>query len=353
MEAAGKTALVRVRGLLSKLCAREIPASVAETWFEELLRAGWIRLRWSIRGTTKEPRAILVLDRGAMEEAARPGLAAAREEARRGGLRLLEGTSHPVAIEIGRILESARSMDPDLLRALAAVGVHVDSGEVLSERVFSVRHLGDSKALRRVRSRLERWVGPLPALGIREGGAITLLGGKGLLHAEFSALQIDAFAPYLGLSRETLTAIRAVDFPAGGLFVVENLTAFEACCRGEVKGVPDAMIVWSAGYPGRGVHALVSQAGRNGITVHVWADLDLDGVRIARLVGSWAGGAWRPYRMSPAEVEAAPVRLPLSPAVADAIRRELEVNPDAPLTETLKALLQGGYWVEQEAFLGR
>jgi len=344
---------IRVRGLLSRLRARGVPASAAEAWLEEFLRAGWVRLRWSLRGTTKEPKAILVLNRGAIEEAARPGLAAARDEARRKGLQVLEGAVHPIAAEVRRILEGAVSMDPELIRALAAVGVHVDSGEVLSERVFSVRHLGDSKALGRIRSSLERLVGPLPSLGIREGGAITLVGGKGVLHAGSAEIGLDRFRPYMGLSRETMTSLDAVEFPPGGLLVVENLTAFEACCRGEVRGTPDALIVWSAGYPGRGVHALVDQAARRGAPVHVWADLDLDGVRIARLVGSWAGGGWRPHRMSPADVGAAPVRRPLKPAAIDGIRSDLEANPDAPLAETLEALFQSGCWVEQETFLGR
>jgi len=55
--------------------------------------------------------------------------------------------------------------------------------------------------------------------------------------------------------------------------------------------------------------------------------------------------------MSPQDVEAAPIRHELSPKSLAAIRRDLEERPEAPLADTLRALLASGSWVEQEAFL--
>jgi hypothetical protein len=83
----------------------------------------------------------------------------------------------------------------------------------------------------------------------------------------------------------------------------------------------------------------------------VWADLDLDGVRIARLLagGSPAGATF--FRMAPEDVAAAPRRHSLSARSIAAIRRDLAERPGAPLAETLQALLAAGSWVEQEAFL--
>jgi hypothetical protein len=87
------------------------------------------------------------------------------------------------------------------------------------------------------------------------------------------------------------------------------------------------------------------------VPVRVWADLDLDGVRIARLVASWAPDVCRPALMSPDDVSGAKVSLPLSRRAADAIAADLERSPDALLADTLRAILDSGRWVEQETFL--
>jgi len=44
--------------------------------------------------------------------------------------------------------------------------------------------------------------------------------------------------------------------------------------------------------------------------------------------------------------------LPLAERAGAAIRADLERHPDAPLADLLRALLDAGHWVEQEAFLG-
>src|SRR5262249_22501371 len=150
------------------------------------------------------------------------------------------------------------------------LAMHADSGEVLAERVFSVRHLGGSKALAAVRGRLERLAGPLAEIGIREGAGVTLLGGNGVLRAAGGEVCLRAFAPFLGLAREALENLRGIDFPAGGLFAVENLAAFEACCRGEVEAARGALITWSAGYPGRAIRRLVELAGHAGAPLRIW-----------------------------------------------------------------------------------
>jgi hypothetical protein len=84
----------------------------------------------------------------------------------------------------------------------------------------------------------------------------------------------------------------------------------------------------------------------------VWADLDLDGVRIARLVVSWAPAVASPWRMGRGDLDGAPSSRPLIPRAIAAIRRDLEERPRALLADTLQALLETRRWVEQEAFLG-
>jgi hypothetical protein len=259
---------------------------------------------------------------------------------------------HPIAIEVGRLLaESDVRTNPALIRALAAVATHVDGGEVLAARVFSSRYLGDSKALDRLRGTLERRLGSLEALGIRKGAALCLLGGKGSIHLKGCSLTLDRAGPFLGVTGEVLERMDGMDVPAGGVLVVENLTVFEACCRLETGGSEDSLILWSGGYPGRAVRKVVRTASEAGHRIRVWADLDLDGVRITRLLASECANGFVPYRMGPEEVLSAPVRRPLTVRSRTALRADLKSHPMEQLAETLQALLENDCWIEQEALL--
>jgi hypothetical protein len=219
--------------------------------------------------------------------------------------------------------------------------------------VFSTQYLGNSKALGRFRSRIERILGQsLEALGIREGAAVTLIGGSGALEISGNKVNLESFRPFFGLARETLTGEIAVHPPADGLLLVENLTAFHACCRSEITGLDETMVVWTAGYPGRGVRSLIEQASQLGARMRVWADIDLDGVRIARVVESWTSDSnVESFRMSPEDLATAPRRLDLSERSRSAIWADLSNSPGGFLADTLRALLNAGVWVEQECLL--
>jgi hypothetical protein len=165
-------------------------------------------------------------------------------------------------------------------------------------------------------------------------------------------LDLTSLRPFLGLAAETLLGDIEIEPPSGGVAVVENFAAFEACCREEVSGLKNTLVIWTAGYPGRAVKAAIQAASHNGPAMRIWADLDLDGVRIVRLVADWLSGAIEPFGMSPEHVATAPARRPLSPRSASAIRSDLAARPAALLADTLRALLTYDCWVEQEAFLG-
>ena len=62
--------------------------------------------------------------------------------------------------------------------------------------------------------------------------------------------------------------------------------------------------------------------------------------------------AARFYGMTPGDLRSAGRSLPLTDRAVAAIRADLERHPDAPLADLLRALLEAGRWVEQEAFLG-
>jgi len=89
----------------------------------------------------------------------------------------------------------------------------------------------------------------------------TLVGGHGRLLVPDIALDLDQLQPYVGLSRDSILAITGITVPSPGLVAIENLTVFEACCRAEVRDLGGAVYVWTAGYPGRGVRAIVSRVG--------------------------------------------------------------------------------------------
>ncbi len=331
-----------------------IPGSLLEHRLEALLRAGFIGLVWRIRGTRRLLTRVRLREREALEEFVHPGRRGAREAALAEARAAVLPLRHPIAIEVGRLLgePAAGAWAPRLVRALAAIAVHAESGEVLASRVFAARYLGDSKALESLRPRLERLLGRLDALGIRDGAAATFLGGSGCVCAGGVRLDLARLRPFVGLARETLTGDVAIEPPPGGVVLVENFAAFEACCRGEVSGLGDALVAWTAGYPGRGVKELAREASRAHARVRIWADLDLDGIRIVRLVSDWLDGAVEAFRMSPEDVAAAPTRRPLSRRSAAAIHADLAARPAAWLADTLRALLASDSWVEQETFLG-
>jgi len=354
LRRAGDGPEVRVRGVPGGLGGRGIGASLLEQHLEAFLRAGWIGLVWEISGTRRRLRGIRLRDPEALDECAHPGRRAARRAALAEARAAVASLSHPVATEVARLLDEAArdAWGPGLVRALAAVATHAETGDVLASRVFAARYLGDSKALGVLRPRLERLLGPLDGLGIRDGASATFVGGLGCMRAAVVRLDLASLRPFVGLAAESVAGDIEIEPPPGGVAVVENFAVFEACCRGEVSGLKDTLVVWAAGYPGRAVKAVIQAASRTRAAVRIWADLDLDGVRIVRLVAEWFSGAVEPFGMSPEHVAAAPARRPLSPRSAAAIRADLAARPAALLADTLRALLAYDCWVEQEAFLG-
>ena len=358
---AGPQGPVSTRGLTSHLVRRGIEGSLVDQWLETLMGAGWLRLHWRLQPTGREIAHVRILDPEALENFARPGARGLRQVARNDARKTLASLDHPLADEVAHLIDAElpERESAEVIRALASLATHVASGDVVAERVFSVRYLGDSKALGRVRRRIESLLGPLEQLGIREAAALVQVGGLGTVHVRgdedgsTTQLALAALDPYLGLPRDALADGRlGIEFADGGLVVIENLACFEAFCRGEVEQPLRSTVAWAAGYPGRAIRRLVEAAAGRGARIRVWADLDLDGVRIARLVHAWSAGTARFHGMTPDDLRGARRSLPLTERAVAAIRADLERQPDAPLAELLRALLETGRWVEQEAFLG-
>lgn len=346
---------ISAKGLIGILGRIGEPASRVESWLGNFLLAGWIRLTWRLKGSRRALGEIEILDYPSLEEYANPGLSKKRNQALVAARQALSRLEHPVAIEAFRLLgfmKEGSEWTPDFIHALSEVALHASRGDVLAERVFSARFLGNSKALASYRSRLEKLVGPLESLGIREGAPLVLVGGKGVIRLKDAEFDLTRVGPFIGFSRETMLSCTGISFPQAGLLAVENLTVFEGCCLGEVQGADNVTLVWTAGYPGRGVQAVVVQAQKSAAPVKVWADIDLDGIRIARLIASWAPEQFGTFRMSPEDLMKAPSTRPLLIRSLNAIRADLREHPTAPLAETLKMLADRSVWVEQEVFLG-
>jgi hypothetical protein len=318
-----------------------------------MIGSGHLRAGYRLKGTKHVLDYVVVLQAERLDELAHPGERARREIALAEARAALENALHPVAKDIRDTLRdsSAARFTSLAIRALCAVAKHVESGDVLSANVFSARYLGGAKELKRVRAGIERMFGPLESLGIRDGGATLLVGGTGTIQVAGSELTLGRLRPYIGLARPLVMEATWTP-PADGLLVIENMAAFEAACTHEISGLGEWLFVWSAGYPGRSVRRVVEVAVLLDVPVRVWADLDLDGVRIARLIRSWAGEQWQPWRMSADDIRAAKVRRPLSSKAREAIEKDLRLLPNAPLAETLQTLLEVDATVEQEVFVG-
>jgi len=61
-------------------------------------------------------------------------------------------------------------LDERIVTALAGLAQLVESGDVIPLRAFSAKVLGSSKAFSPIRNHVERLVGPIEHLGIRDWG---------------------------------------------------------------------------------------------------------------------------------------------------------------------------------------
>jgi hypothetical protein len=259
----------------------------------------------------------------------------------------------PEAVSIRELLASNRAVDLDerIIKALAALAWLLEAGDVLPARAFSAQVLGNSKSLSVIRNRLERIVGPLERLGIRDWGGLVLMGGAGVLHLQSTDIRLDSFR-CIGVSSDDILGLRDLELPSGGVLVIENLTPFQACLE-HLNGSSSVLLLWSGGFPNRGVKRLLEQAARQKAQIRVWCDLDLGGIRIVRLIHGITSGTATPVLMSPAIVQESTVSNPLSAENTASIRRDLEQHPNAILAGTLRAILGREAWVEQETLLSK
>ncbi len=331
---------------------RQMGGIAAESDVERLASYGGIRLVYQPSQGTLHLKSIRVLDRNLLAEVAEPGSARLRQKALAGARRELERVQHPQAEAIAECIRSdtAEKLHLQTIRALAALARMVEAGDVMPARVFSTSVLGHSKALAAIRGKLERMIGPLDRLGIRDAGQTVVMGGHGRLSFPRSSLDLADFR-HVGVSHHDALEIDRVQFPPGGLLVVENFTPFEACLD-LIAGQQQLMLLWSAGFPGKGVLRVIQEAAESHVPIRLWCDLDLGGVRIVRSILRVAPAA-QPVLMDAATLTSAKTKNAVTPDHLAAVRRDLTLHPNAPLADLLRAIESANVWVEQEALIDR
>ncbi len=339
---------IRANGLIRRLGGVQ-----AESEIEQLAHAALLRLIYRRAGGTLQLHSIRVLDCSSLEEIAQPGLLARRTAALAEARGTLQNLVNPEAVSIREVLASnkAAEFDERMIKALAALARLLETGDVVPARAFSAQVLGNSKALSPIRRRLEKIVGPLERLGIRDWGGLVLMAGSGSLCLQRAEIRLDSLR-CVGVSSEDILALQSLDLPRGGILVIENLIAFQACLEHVGKSTAP-LLLWSGGFPNRGVQRLLGEAARQKARIRVWCDLDLGGIRIARLIHEITSGAAEPVLMAPATVQESKLSCSLSAEGIASLRRDLEQRPDAILADTLRAILGKSQWVEQETLLDK
>jgi hypothetical protein len=339
---------IRAIGLMRRLGGIQ-----TESEIEQLAHQASVRLSYRRVGGTFQLHSLRILDRLSLEDVAQPGLLARRTATLAEARTSLANLSNAESISIRAYLisDGATGLDERVIKALAALARLLETGDVMPARVFSARVLGTSKALSAIRQRMERIVGPLDRLGIRDWGGLVLMAGSGSLFLQNGEIQLENLR-CVGVASEDILALRTLVLPRPGVLVIENLTAFQACLEYAVKATAP-LLVWSGGFPNRGVQKLLVEAAQQHSRIRVWCDLDLSGVRIARLMRDITAGVAEPVLMGPEIVQEAELTCPLSAESGLGIRRDLELLPNAVLADTLRAILNKRQWVEQETLLDK
>ena len=253
-------------------------------------------------------------------------------------------------------------------RLLLGVFKHVRAG-VGEEKTLSQLGsdwLNDSKALRTgpLRRQLALMLSGLE--GRRDVDERTLFGTYGIIENPYTSF-VTFFAPLIlmtdagetldfpmrlfkagqatTLSGETVAHVRAVEWRDGEPFLVtsENAAPFARLVAARRPAL------YTEGCPNGAVQRFLRTLGDAGVEAEHAGDADLDGFRIADMVGR----RLPLRRVVAAEIVRNPgeiAGIPLTAAQAARARRVLETSPQMPHAKEIALLLTRGRWYEQEAF---
>jgi hypothetical protein len=159
--------------------------------------------------------------------------------------------------------------------------------------------------------------------------------------------QLQALGEAATLSLGNLDGVDAVEFPADTPVVhtCENETPFCRLVRERFPGV----LVYTEGYPNSAVRRLLSLLPPT-VTIRHWGDSDLDGLRIAAILGQ--ARPLQLWRCGRADLERQRERLvPLTDQQQQRARHWLQTHPEFRFRAELEFTVANG-WLEQESWQG-
>lgn len=223
-------------------------------------------------------------------------------------------------------------------------------------RTLVQRALGGTKVIRvsDFRAEIEEAFDlPLDAL-VRDHTAAVLSAGPVRLRFQGRSIDLAALVPWTAIPEPVLDGPPDIEVDAEEVLTIENLTPFETLSfRGEARG---RVLVFTSGFLGRAERrwlALLVRTGRVR-TVRHWGDIDPGGLAIFRDLSALVESVSGKVRVETFRMEATalsnPAAVPLTPR--DRVRLEAWVaDPEAPLKDLARAMLDAGRKLEQEALL--
>ena len=220
------------------------------------------------------------------------------------------------------------------------------------ERIFSARWLQDSKAFRKERPSLRKFLaipGGFERIGLVQHTPVVL--SWGAWRAAFMDFMIDGRAAFSFASTpaDTITHLREMQVEADSLLVVENRTPFEILVHPRRRRA-NTLYLDGAGFPGHAEQELVARWLRAKPTLSwfVWTDFDPGGVSIQKHWYDWARQERlplpHPYRWTREDLsDCRGLGVPLTSE-----QREKLERMNHPLAQLL---CECGYTTEQEAIL--
>ena len=324
-------------GIRSKLVKKGATGRELEKALEELTRGGMLELVAVRNKGDWDLRRVHVLDRDALAEHVNPGHRARLADAIRS-----EGASLPPTVAAASLrmhLEAgAPGWEPETVQWAARLVRHAASGRPVMLRQFSATW-GLSKEFEKHQARIERIIGPVGDLGIIDAASLLFIAGEGTLRFPEATIKIGASLGILGFERHVLKTLVRVE--GERVFFVENKTVFEAIAKKTVPELENVLCVFTGGNVGSTIRHFASVTEGQ---IFVWADLDPEGVRIARHIYDASGKRAVPYRMTPEEL-----LLGTDELDAERLRTlDQELAREGPLNELLHAIQATKRWREQE-----
>ena len=197
----------------------------------------------------------------------------------------------------------------NLFRIARAVAAGEQEG--LDLRRFSVRLLGDSKAIESLLGRLSGLLRRNPdwsiwqadadlfrALGLEKFPPALFIKGPLVLNYDGAHWDLTALRPFVGLSPDAVNQIQA-SAPVPYLLTIENLASFQR----QVREIPDAgIVIYTAGFPAPALVRVLGQLDRclpADCPFYHWGDRDIGGLRIlARVAAACPRHEVSPHLMS-------------------------------------------------------